>query len=385
MTSWRVRATWPRLLAAALSLSLPIFGSPGAAATAPPLSDAPPVLDEFGKRLLDRSLPQAERLQLIELMGAWATDQVRTPLLATLGDPLPSIRTAAVRALGWKGNREAVAALRERVEAPGEVTAVKVAALDSLGRIGDESGRTAVLAKSQDPDSKIRTAALSALTFGNLASPSDRIPLLRQVAEDTGLDLLMRCQAIQALGVSKDTGAADLLLRLLEREPPITMPGLKDQLTQQEIMAVRYREARDVRAWAARVLGVIEARAALPLLLKTAEDPNDFFLRVFSVETLGAWKAAEAIPVLVRRLDDPFEYTRLAALSALAALGDRSVVDPVLARLSDKVPSVRQQAVMTLVALGDPRARPPLEALQQREVEPAVQEALEKALAQLPR
>ena len=150
-------------------------------------------------------------------------------------------------------------------------------------------------------------------------------------------------------------------------------------------MATRYRQARDVRAWAAMSLGALDARNALPLLLKSAADAGDFFLRLVSVQTLGSWRAPQAVPVLVKRLEDPFDQTRVAALWALGGIGDRSVVDPVLARLSDGVAEVRIQAATTLAELGDPRVRPQLEALQQKETDSRVQDALESALARLPR
>jgi HEAT repeat protein len=354
-----------------------------AAQTSAPLSSAAPTLLELGKHAQDTNRPEAERLALVKLLGEWGTAQVREPLVAVLKDPLPSIREAAARALGWQGNREAVSALGERVKAAGETPAVRAAALESLGKIGDDSVRDTVLAATNDPDAKIRGAALGALTTGLLASPTDRIPLLRRVAEDRALDLLMRCEAIQALGTAQDTGATQLLVRLLENEPRIANPLPSAFPNQQEVLAVRFREARDVAAWAAATLGLIQAREALPLLLKSAEDPDDFFLRLTSVGALVAWKAPEAVPVLVRRLGDPFPDVRARALAGLAQAGDRSVTDAVLARLSDQVAWVRIQAIAALVELGDPRARAEFERLSKEELDSDVQRALRAALARL--
>ena len=209
----------------------------------------------------------------MRLLGEWGTAQVREPLVAVLKDPLPAIREAAARALGWEGNREAASALRERVEAPGETPAVRVAALDSLGKIGDDSVRDAVLAASNDPDARVRRAALAALTVGGLAKPVDRIPLMRRIAPDRGLDPWLRSEAIRELGNANDTASVPLLMQLLENEPPVALPPPRPGATQQEVMVVRHRQARDVRAWAASSLGLLEAKQALPLLLKAAEDP----------------------------------------------------------------------------------------------------------------
>jgi HEAT repeat protein len=381
------RARWQWVVSTVVLLFfLTAAHTDGAAQSAPSLSDADTLLNTVAKRAQDASLPEAERLGMIATLGQWGTEQVRAPLLGLLGDPLPSIRAAAARGLGWPGNREAVAALQERVEAPSEPAAVRAAAVEALGHIGDDAARPLVLTASRDGDTAVREAALRGLTFGGLVKPADRIALTRQVAADTDLDRLLRCQAIQALAELKDTGAADLLIQLMEHESPYPMPALVKAPSQMQIMLIRYREARNVKAWAAKALGVLGNRSALPLLLKTAEDTDDFFLRMMSIETLGSWKAREALPVLLRRLDDVFEYARAAALRALAEIGDKSAVDAVLLRLSDDVPMVRAQAANTLGVLGDANLRPRLETiLHDQETNPDVQRALEAALARLPR
>ena len=284
-----------------------IVASPGWSA---PLSNAGPALQALAVQAQDTSLPEAERLDLVKALAGWGTAQVRDVLLVLLKDSLPSIREIAATGLGWRGNGEAVPALRERVEAPGEAPGVRAAALDSLGKIGDPSARDAVLASTNDANPQIRKAALGALTTGPLASPADRIPLLRRVVEDGGLDPLMRCEAIQELGKEKDKGAIPLLVRLLETGPRIPMPLPNDNPSQQDIMRLRFQQSRDLRAWAASSLGALEAKEALPLLLKAAREPDDFFLRVTSMGALVALKTPEAVPVFVQGLHDPFADVR---------------------------------------------------------------------------
>jgi HEAT repeat protein len=362
-----------------------IWTAGAVAGDGPPTSNATSVLDDYGKQLQDQSRPESERLKIIELFGQWATPQIRAPLVAALADPSPSIREAAARALGWPGNREAVPALLERLQAPDETTAVKAAALQALGLIGDDSARGLVITASQDADAKVREPALYGLALGGLVRPSDRPVFLRTLAADQALDLLMRTQSIQALGELKDVGSAEVLMRLLENEPPTRLKAIENSAAQPQIMMTRYWEMRDVRAWSARSIEQIDARAALPLLLKTAEDPDDFFLRLLSVRVLVEWAAPEARPVFIRRLDDPYSGTRAAALAGLGRLKDPSVVDSVLARLSDTAPTVRVQAVVALAELGDPRVLPQLEALQISDPSPLVQEVAGKALSSLRR
>ena len=374
---------WRSLCIGVLSnILVSVVASPGWSA---PLSSAGPALQALAVQAQDTSLPEAERVDLVKALAGWGTGQVRDVLLALLKDSLPSIREIAAIGLGWRGNGEAVPALRERVEAPGEAPGVRAAALDSLGKIGDASARDAVLASTNDADPQIRRASLGALTTGLLASPADRIPLLRRVVEDGGLDPLMRCEAIQELGKEKDKGSIPLLVRLLEAGPRIPMPVPSASPSQQDIMRLRFQQSRDLRAWAASSLGVLEAKEALPLLLKAAREPDDFFLRVTSMGALITLKAPEAVPVFVQGLHDPFADVRALGLIGLAQVGDSSSGDAVLARLSDPAPVVRAQAVGTLVELRDPRARTELESLRKREVDSAVQQALEAALARLAR
>lgn len=375
---WRL---WACGAVALLVMCVPAQPSAGA----PPLSSAWPVLDEMGKKLEDQSQPVRERLEIIKTFGDWAKAQVRPPLVAVLKDPQPEIRAAAARALGWKGNDEAVSALQERVETPGETVAVKAASVLSLGRIGDRSARALVVSFTRDPDASIRTAALWSVALGSLVDPADRTFYLIGIAEDRAAEAQLRAEAIRTLGRVKEERVIESLSRILESEPRLTIVLPPGTPTDQQVMALRYAQVRDVAGWAAASLGLLEARTALPLLLRTAEDPKDYFLRLMSVRSLVAWNVPEAYPVLVRSLEDPLPEIRVLALTGLARLGDPKAVDPVLARLSDADAEVRALAVPTLAHLGGPKVRPQLEAMQEKESDPRVLGALEAELSRLAR
>ena len=368
----------------ALALVLSSLPSEGKAAGPPPLSNVEPALEELGKQLTDQSQPVAERLAIIRALGVWATAQVRTPLLAALKNPLPELRAEAAQALSWPGNREAIAALRERVNMSGETSTVRAAAIRSLGSIGDPSVRVLVVAATQDPDAGVREAALWSVTLGSLVDPADRTSYLIRLAADRALEAQMRCDAIRVLAGVKEDGVVEALMQIVEHEPPITIALPTGPPSQQQVMALRYAQARDVTAWAAGALGELGARRALPLLLRTAEAPNDYFLRLMAIRSLIAWNAVEALPVFVRRLEDPLPENRISALVGLTRLGDRTVTGPVLARLSDQSPAVRANAVAALAVLGDSKVRPLLEALQQQESDSGVLGVLEEALSRLP-
>jgi len=348
-----------------------------------PLSSAEPILEEMGKKIEDRNVPTPERLEVIRLLGEWASPGARPALLTVLKDPDPQIRAAAAKALGWPGDDEAVAPLKERAGAPGEVASVRAAAIRSLGQIGDRSVRPLVVAAIADPNASVREAALWGVALGSLVDPADRTSYLIQFAGSRGFDAQARADAIRALATVNEERVVESLSRILETEPRVRMVMPPGGLNQQQIMALRYAQIKDVAAWAARTLGVLQAKSALPLLLQTAEDPKDFFLRLMSLQALVTWKAPEAYPVMVRRLEDPLPEMRAMALTGIAVLHDPRGVEPVLAVLSDSNAEVRATAVATLTVLGDPKVRPQLEALQEKESDPNVRYVLENALAKI--
>ena len=348
-----------------------------------PLSTAEATLAQLAKDLLDQNQPISKRLEVARVLGGWATAQVREPLLAVLKDPSPVLREAAARGLGWPGNREAVPALRTLVETE-DVAAVKAAALQALGRIGDASARPLLVAAANDRDAAVREAALWGVALGPLVDSSDRVGHLVQFAEDRAFDGQLRCDAIRTLSTVNEDRVVEALMRILETEPriPMAVPNPRDQ---QQIMEMRRLQANDAAGWAADALRQLQAQRAVPLLLRTAEDPSDYFLRVMSLQALIDLEAAEAQPVFLRRLEDQLPDNRILALMGLARLGDRSAVPRVMTRLKDGNGAVRAQAVIALAVLGDVSVRPTLEALQKTEQDSSVQIALEEALGYLPR
>jgi HEAT repeat protein len=371
-------------LGAALVVVLSL-SSYGQGASPAPLANFDAALVQLAKDLADQNLPVAQRLEVVRTLAGWGTPEVREPLLAALKDPSPEIRATAAIALGSPDNREAAPALRAVAESPGESPLVTAGALEALGVIGDPSSRALLVAATRHTDARVRQSALKSLALGPLADPADRVQYLIQLAEDAALQQLLRCDAIRELsGVSEDR-VVDSLIRILENEPRFAMALPEGGGNAQQIMEIRRIQARDVAAWAAEGLGALKAKRALALLMRTAEDRSDFFLRLMSLRSLILLELPEARPVFVRLLDDPVPDVRMWGLIGLGQLADRTAVGAVQTRLTDPSPLVRTQAVKTLALLGDAKVRPVLEDLQKRETDSNVQYAVEEALTQLPR
>ena len=144
---------WLRAAALVFVLSC---SSNGWAAGPVPLSNADAALAQLAKDLADQTRPVAQRIEVVRVLGGWSGPPVRGPLLAALKDPSPELRAVSARALGWPENREAIAALRERFEAPDEAAIVKAAAVESLGIIGDPANRPLVVAATTHGEAAVR-------------------------------------------------------------------------------------------------------------------------------------------------------------------------------------------------------------------------------------
>lgn len=363
-------------------VALVAAGSPATAQAPAPLSNEAflgPLIDQ----LKDPTLTELQRMQVANALGQWASPAVRPTLLRLLGDASVHVRAAAARGLGWPGNREAIEPLRQRIDDPAETADVKAAALRSLATIADVAARPVVLAATSHPDPSVRDAALWSVTFGGLADKTDRVPLLIKLVEDPGADLFNRSQAIQALIREQARVAAPVLIQVLESGPRSSIAAPPPGINQQQVMELRYRQARDVRAWAAIALGDLYEKAAVPALMKTAEEPGDYFLRMLSIKALEIIGAAEAAPVMLRRLSDAVAVVRAQAAVGLGGLRDRSAVPALRARLTDDDPEVRRQVAAALGQIGDRSVRADLEALRVKDTDPNVQLAITEALEKL--
>jgi HEAT repeat protein len=389
----RPRATWIKRIkrnrgqGALLAVVLLLSWSSGAApvGAAAPLSSAGPVVAGLVAEARDRSRDPAERIRSIGVLGNWATAEVREPLIELLKDPAAEIRAAAAKGLGWGGNSPALTALKERVTDKTEQGAVRVAAVGAVVRIGDPAGRATVLEASRDADPQVREEALRGLVGGGMESPSDRVALAKRAIEDGALSAPFRSDAIRVLTASGDPAVIPILVKVLETGPRVKIAPPPPNATEQQMLAGRYQQIGDMRAWAARGLGELGARSEWRKLVAATEDPDDFFLRYVAAGALVSWRAREGLPALLKLLDDPTSEVRTVAVVGVGAVGDQSNVDALAARLSDNAIGVRVAAVEALAAIGGAKARQRLQAAQATEAHPQVKQALETALARLRR
>jgi HEAT repeat protein len=98
-----------------------------------------------------------------------------------------------------------------------------------------------------------------------------------------------------------------------------------------------------------------EAVPEVAALFMDALDDADAMVRWASAEALGWMRAGEAVPALGQRVSDPAWTVQVAAIRALAEIGDTAALYWVEPALDDKNASVQEAAVEALGRLGSTR------------------------------
>ena len=134
-------------------------------------------------------------------------------LIAAAADPNPRVREAALKALGTAGMPTAIASAAQASTSKREPwTFVRVAAIDALGTLPQDTVSTAALVSAlEDPSPKVRMSALGALGKHKVSAEAGKI---RERLEDAKEDPDVRAMAARTLGVLCVQDAADRLTKL---------------------------------------------------------------------------------------------------------------------------------------------------------------------------
>jgi HEAT repeat protein/beta-lactamase regulating signal transducer with metallopeptidase domain len=205
--------------------------------------------------------------------------------------------------------------------------AVRRAAAQSLGQLGDSRAVSPLVDALKDGDTEVRCNALQALASLNAHVPTAALQLAFK-----DRDAAIRKNAVQ-LATSGDEDTRDQQL-----VGPIT-ELLKDP-------------DADVRQAAAEALGQFGLTQAPAGLLDATRDKSAD-VRQASVESLGEIHDPHAVPALKSLLSDPSSDVREAAVEALSEIRDRAALDALIQALKASDPVVRRHAAEALGQRGD--------------------------------
>jgi HEAT repeat protein len=214
----------------------------------------------------------------------------------------------------------------------------------------DERALYPLVKRLNDQNAGVQDAAMRALiAIGGEVTAYMVLPLLREntLLRNTALIILRELGPVSApllytLMKDKDEDIRKFAIDLFGEirvgvEPDRIVPYLKDPNA-------------NVRAAAAKSLGVIGYNEAVPYLITALKDEEWVCFSV--LEALGDLMAQEAAEEIAALLEGPSEAVRFAAIETLGKLGARSVIGPLLAYLPKASGDEKNAVVKSLIQIG---------------------------------
>lgn len=260
-------------------------------------------------------------------------------------------KRAAVTVLGRLGYRRATNGLIDVLETE---TSLRIDAANALARLGDEAALDSLLKLIGDPDGGVRQAVVAALnSIGSAKMPQrikpllrDENPLVRESAakiagyfgyEDCA-DTLLEC-----------CNDPDERVRKAALEH---LPFVDDERINQVLANKLATDTPKVRAAVAAALGNVEVETAL-VNLSRALDDEDSWVRYFAARSLGRLGHPESVQLLVQLMSkESFNHVKIATLEALGRIGGNEAIKTIKAHVRSEDKDVARVAAQALREAG---------------------------------
>ncbi len=234
----------------------------------------------------------------------------------------------------------------------------------TLRRFSTEASRDALTKLLDDQHKTVRQAALEGLAAMRI--PVDPGPVCQRLRDP---DLTVQAKAIETIVQMNDPKAVHHLLDLLQDESEYVRRAAVEVLNQigntsaiKDLLGALRDRDWWVRVRAADALGTIGGPKVVEAVLSLVKD-RDEFIRRCAVEILIASKThaggESVLSSLLEALGDADWWVRERAIDALAGLGDRRAVVPLL-RVMEQDVKAAPVAIRALATLADPQAIRPV-------------------------
>ncbi|HSB71796.1 MAG TPA: HEAT repeat domain-containing protein [Candidatus Methylomirabilis sp.] len=328
--------------------------------------------------------PEAPRARVAEILSRQKHALNAAALLRLLDSVDAQSRTAVLRLVDEVATDAWLPELIRRTGSEEWLTRLYIAR--TLRRFSTEAARDALTRLLDDPHKSIRQAALEGLAA--MTIPVD-IGAVCKCLRDP--DLTVQAKAIETIVQLNDPGAVHHLLDSLQDESEYVRRAAVEVLNQvgntsaiKDLLGALRDRDWWVRVRAADALGTIGGPKVVEAVVSLVKD-RDEFIRRCAIEILNSNRAhtgnETVFQSLVEALEDEDWWVRERAIDALAGLGDRRAVPPLL-RVMERDVKAAPVAIRALASLGDPQAIRPM-LTQLRSHDKAVRAEAFRALATL--
>lgn len=314
-------------------------------------------------KLLADTSPEVRRTALA-VLGSRGELPALPALVRSLADPESEVVCGAIAALGALGIRSCVHDLAELLRQEGQPANVRLAAIATLDKMPTPEGNVLLEAILGDHDPAVRIAGLHALARQETPETVSLLialakgeypPPERQASQQEGSSPHRAPQtesapeangehAAHAPAVPQGDHDGDAPRSTLEairrgtRVPSTPPPQIEDHLSDDERV---------------HLAAVVENLRVGEQLLRPRQVPAQVDLKQHALKLLGRLSHDQTCVVLLEALESTEEIVRLAALHALAEIGDPKAKGAMLALLHADSPAVRLAAIRGLRAIAD--------------------------------
>lgn len=283
------------------------------------------------------------RAAAVRSLGHVDDPVVFTHLLTALRDPDSWVQYYAIRAIAWHSYPEAVESLVHIAQSD-QAVPLRAAAVEALGMIGGASVVAALarILRQLDPEDDLAPITLSAL--GQVGHPHSLYPLIDALQSPY---VTLRLPAVQALGKRGGVGVVDALQRVAvtDRDPTIAQAAIAalGQLATPEAIAALLELTTEPACREPCITALSQLPEAQLDTLAGGFSHPQVEVRRAVVKALTRRKHPHASELLGMGLTDPDASIRLAVVTALSQLGNRSVA-PQLAQMANTDPDAAVRA-----------------------------------------
>ena len=284
-------------------------------------------IDPLIQIIRDEKERKSIRLEAARAIVVLGSDSVE-PLLVLLIEDDIITRMAAIRSLGAIGDAKAVPKLQDHLYA--EEQKIRLAAIWALGQIKDKQAIPSLLSLLNESDWGIHIEAIEALiTIGDETALLKSInPLMHAIYND---DANIRRIAVTLLEKIKDK---------------VDIATFADIFSTQKDPILRKRLIE--------AIGELRDPRTISLLVSVIEEEENAALRASALESLQKVDTEEAYKWAINGLSDENENVRYIAVDVLKKLKDKRAVKPLIATLNDE--KLIKATIEALGEIGDPDA-----------------------------
>ena len=282
-------------------------------------------------------------------------------------DPDTNVRVAAAKAIGALNYSDGVPHL---IKALRDEEWVCFAALESLAGIADESAIEPILSLLRIPSEAVRYAAIN--TLGAIGSSHARDALIRHLEQAEGMEKIAAIRSLSQIGsIPKMPGVADALIELftdgdwddrlialrglVEIKEDRALPYIIDIAGSLEPSEPESEEKLFIIKGTLRKFGCTEG------FIKILLNPSlKYRGRILAIDTIGEMGCENAVPSLMTLLNDRLNSVRSASFRALGKMNIREAQRGIITALEDGDGHIRREAVTALAHIGDKESVEPL-------------------------